>query len=79
MAGKIFVDEIRRTGRTNAPMEILGTGVTQNAINATIQNFGNSTSVYIDLSLANYFVLYMKECTSKVKEIKLISWAKEET
>ena len=73
MAGKIFVDEIRRTGRTNAPMEILGTGVTQNAINATIQNFGNSTSVYIDLSLANYFVLYMKECTSNVKEIKFLN------
>ena len=73
MAGKIFVDEIRKTGRTNAPMEILGTGVTQTAASVTVQNFGTSSSVYLDLSLANYFVLFMRDCTSNVKEMKFLN------
>tara|TARA_B100001029_G_C15059777_1_gene457409 strand:+ start:499 stop:2625 length:2127 start_codon:yes stop_codon:yes gene_type:complete len=73
MAGKIFVDEIRKTGRTNAPMEILGTGVTQTAASVTVQNFGTSASVYLDLSLANYFVLFMRDCTSNVKEMKFLN------
>ena len=73
MTGKIFVDEIRPTGRDIKPISIHDRGFAEAYATAVVTNFGTESMVTLNMALANYFVLFMKDCTNDVKNFKFIN------
>ena len=73
MTGKIFVDEIRPTGRDIKPISIHDRGFAEASATAVVTNFGTESMVTLNMALANYFVLFMKDCTNDVKNFKFIN------
>ena len=77
MTGKIFVDEIRPTGRDIKPISIHDRGFAEASATAVVTNFGTESMVTLNMALANYFVLFMKDCTNDVKNFKFINTKNE--
>ena len=70
---KLYVDEIQKTGRVNKPIQVANVGFNISYGSATVTNFASSSEVTLDISLANYFILKLDDCTNDVKDIKLIN------